>query len=111
MDVKQYFRKLREIESGMVEEFPLVVSLETPDGGKPGVMTETPRHLAAKMLLEGRGRLGTDQEKASFREQHAANRKAAEKAEMARRVQVAILADPEMRASITRKGGDTPNGK
>ena len=35
MDLKQYFRKIRQVEAGLIETFPLVVSLETPDGGKP----------------------------------------------------------------------------
>ena len=38
-------------------EFPLVVSVETSDGGKGGTKTEVPRRLAAKLLVEGQARL------------------------------------------------------
>lgn len=109
MDLKQYFRKMREIESSISEPFPLIVSLETPDGGKAGMLTEVSRFNAAKMIIEGRGRLATENEKAAYVEQQAALRRAAEKAELAKRVQVAILADPDLNASVSGKKNNDPS--
>ena len=51
MDVKQYFRRLREIEESFVDQYPVVISLETPDGGKAGLPAELSRPVAAKMIL------------------------------------------------------------
>lgn len=99
MDLKQYFRKMREIESNISEPFPVVISLETPDGGKPGMLTEVSRFNAAKMIIEGRAVLANESEKAAYREQQAILRSAAEKAELAKRVQVAILTDSDFGVS------------
>ena len=100
MDVKQYYRKLREIEAGFEDEFPVVVSLDTPDGGKAGLISEVSRANAAKMLLEGRAVLATKEQKAQFAAQQAAARKAAEQAELAKRVQVAILSESELQGHL-----------
>jgi len=111
VDLKQYFRKMREIESTIAEAYPMVVSLETPDGGKAGAVTEVSRLNAAKMIIEGRALLATESEKRAYREQQTAARAAAEKAEMAKRVHVAILADSDLRNPLPpKKGDDSPNG-
>lgn len=91
MDIRQYFRKLREIEAAIAEEFPIVVSLETADGGKPGIASEVSRLSAAKMIVEGRAVLADDTAKAEFRARQIAAREALEKADLARRLQVAIV--------------------
>lgn len=102
MDLKQYFRKLREIEDSLTEPYLVIVSLETSDGGKAGSMCEVPRTVAAKMIVERRANLASVEQKEIFFQQQEAARKAAEKAELARRVQVAILADPDLQATATK---------
>ncbi len=94
MDLRQYFKKIRETEMSLTEPFPLVMSLDTPDGGKAGTVSEVPRDLAAKMLVEGRGVLADEKEKQAYFEQQKAAKKLAEKAELSRRLQVAIITDP-----------------
>jgi len=103
MDVKQYFRKLREIESSLTESYPLVVSLETSDGGKPGLVSEVSRATAAKLIVEGRAILADDKARAEYREHQAAAKKAAEKSELAKRVQIAIISEPEVQTTSTSK--------
>ncbi len=95
MDLKHYFRKIREIEATITEPHAFVCSLETADGGKAGVVTEVGRELAAKMIAEGRAALATKAEKETFLEQQATGRAAAQKAEMARRLQVTIVSDAD----------------
>jgi hypothetical protein len=102
MDVKQYFRKIREIEDSLGEPYPIVVSLETPDGGKAGAVCEVPRSVAAKMILERRATLASIEQKELFFQQQEAAKKAAERAELARRVQVAIIADPDLQATAAK---------
>jgi hypothetical protein len=112
VDLKQYFRKMREIESSINEPFPVVVSLETPDGGKAGMLTEVSRSNAAKMIIEGRALLADEAEKETYREQQAALRSAAEKADLAKRVQVAILADSDFGSSLSaKKNSDPPSAR
>ena len=79
MDLKQYFRKIRQIEASLSEIFPLVVSLETPDGGKPGLVSEISRELAAKMIVEGRALLASEEEKELYRAAAGLGKEAAEK--------------------------------
>jgi hypothetical protein len=108
MDLKQYFRKIRQIEATLSEAFPLVVSLETPDGGKPGLVSEISRELAAKLIVEGRAVLASEEEKELYREQQVYAREAAEKSELAKRVQIAIVSDRDLRNQIAAIG-DAPS--
>ena len=103
MDLKQYFRKLRETESSLEESFPVITSLETADGGKGGVISEVSRAVAAKLLVEGRAVLATDEQKQAYLNQQEIAKKNAEKLELARRVQVAIIADPEFQTAVGKR--------
>ena len=112
MDLKQYFRKIREVEGSLIESFPVIVSLDTEDGGKGGVISEVSRATAAKLVVEGRAVLATEDQKLFFAAQTEAARKAAEKLELARRVQVAIIADSDLQNSVISKRTVLPgNGK
>lgn len=106
MDVRQYYRKIREIESTLSEQYVFVMSLETADGGKAGVVSEVSREVAAKMMVEGRAVPATEEEKQAYLAQQATARRIAQKAELARRLQVAIIANPEMETATT---GDKRN--
>ena len=68
MDLQVYYQKIREMETKIADEFPLVVSMETADGGKGGTKTEVPRRLAAKLLVEGLARLASKDELKAYRE-------------------------------------------
>jgi hypothetical protein len=67
MDLRVYYQKLRKIETELIEPFVVLVSRETPDGGKPGVMTEVPRSVAAKMAAEERADIATPEQSTQFR--------------------------------------------
>lgn len=111
MDLKQYFRKIRQVEAGLIETYPLVVSLETADGGKPGLVSEICREEAAKMIVEGRAVLASEEEKELYREQQVRAKDAAERAELAKRVQVAIISDRELKHQIAKVDAPSPTGK
>ena len=53
MDIRVYFQKIREIERNIQDPYVVVVSLETPEGGKPGRATEVTREAAAKLDRRG----------------------------------------------------------
>lgn len=99
MDIKQYYRKLREVESALREPYELVVSVETPDGGKAGIMTEVGKPIAAKMIVEGCAVLANSQQKEKYCQQQAVARKAAQQAELARRLQIAVISNPDLTVS------------
>lgn len=108
MDVKQYYRKIREIEATLTGQYVFLVSLETTDGGKAGAVSEVPRPIAAKMIVEGRALLASEEEKQAYLKQQAAAKKAAHKAELARRLQVAIIADPGIETAATGNQSSEP---
>jgi XTP/dITP diphosphohydrolase len=56
MDLKVYYQKLRQVEAELTQPHVVVVSCETPDGGRAGVLSEVPRTIAAKMIVEAKAR-------------------------------------------------------
>lgn len=111
MDVKQYYRKVREVASTLRGRDIFVISLETSDGGKPGVVSEVSRDTAAKLIVEGRAVVASDEETRAYLEQQIATRKAAHKADLARRVQVAIIADPNLEPACSVSNGDESSNR
>lgn len=98
MDLRMFFQKLRKIEREIVDPHVVVVSHETPDGGRAGQLAEVSRGNAARLVLEGHAHLATAEESAEFR---AAARKAQEEAQqrlMAEKVQVNVISDADLRA-------------
>jgi hypothetical protein len=108
MDLRQFYRKIRDIESTIAEQFPLIMSLNTDDGGKEGVLAEVPRYQAARMIVEGRARLATDSERKEHQDQVAAIQRAHEEWEAARRQALGIFAPPDTK-NIAKK--EKPSGK
>ena len=91
MDLKAYYRKVREAEATLTGEHIVVVSLETSEGGKSGVMTEVPRPIAAKLIAEHRARVANEEEAYVFRESHREAREQYELEEAANRMQVVVV--------------------
>jgi hypothetical protein len=104
MDLKQYFKKIKDTELSIDEPYLLIVSLETPDGGKPGAVVEVSRQEAAKAMVEGRAVRASEEQKEVYYKQEAERKKSAEKAELSRRLQIAIISDSELRTSATTQG-------
>ena len=103
MDLRTYYRKIRETEQSLAEEFPLIVSIETSEGGKAGRVTEVSRAIAAKMLLDGRAILANSEQREAHLIAEEAARIAAHKADLARRVQLAIVTDELAATAVVKK--------
>ena len=95
MDMRVYYRKIQEIEQSLTSDAVVVVSLDTPDGGKAGVMTEVSRRNAARGLVEGSVTLATEEQAQQFRDSQAEAKRAAEQMESARRMQVTVVPSGE----------------
>jgi hypothetical protein len=98
MDLRVFFQKLRKLEQEIVEPHVVMVSHETPDGGRAGQLAEVSRSIAARLILEGHAHLATAEEAGEFRD---ATRKALEEAQhrlMADKVQVNVISDADLRA-------------
>jgi len=108
MDLRVYYRKIREAEQTIATDYTIAVSLETSDGGRAGVTTEVPRSIAAKMFVEGKARPATSDEA----EEHRINalellRQAKEK-EARERVHLTVISDSEMRSLKSNNRGSKP---
>ena len=100
MDLRQYFQKIRTLETILADKFPLIMSLETSDGGKAGVAVEVTREIAAKAIVDGRAVLATDEEKEQYRQAQISALELAKQSEMAKRVQVAIISESDLQRQL-----------
>ena len=105
MDLRQYFQKLRSIEASIPGEHAIVVSFETPDGGREGQFSEVSRALAAKLVAQGKARLASKDEADEFLAAVRDANKAAEELSRREHVQLGVLhdADVALLRSVLRK--------
>jgi hypothetical protein len=102
MDLRQFYRKIRGVEASIPEPYPLVTSLGTADGGKEGLVAEVPRFNAARMIVEGKARLATDDEKKSHLEELASAQQAFAEWEAFRRRQFDLPFAPESKTHLSK---------
>lgn len=102
MDLRMFYQKLRKLEHEISDPHVVVVSLDTPDGGKAGQMAEVSRSIAARSLLEGRARMASAEETAEYRKATELALQEAEQRATASRVQVNVISEADLRAL---KGG------
>mgnify|MGYP006951350875 CR=1 FL=1 len=69
MNLLAYYEKIRAVEAAIDGAFAVVISRATPDGGRPGVKSELPRGVAARLIAEGKADLAGPEEAAQFRVQ------------------------------------------
>ena len=98
MDLRVYFNKLKQMESLIEAAYVLVISHETPDGGRPGVATEVVREVAAKLIVEGKARLAAPEETAAFNESKAKAKEDIDRSALADRVQLTVVSDTDLKA-------------
>ena len=98
MDLRVFYTKIREATDLIPGDFAVLVSRETPDGGKPGVTSEAAKAVAARMLVEGRARLATPEEVEAFRLREREMSLKAERDIAPARLQVAVLSEKDIEA-------------
>jgi hypothetical protein len=106
VDLRLYFHKVRTIEATIPGEHAVVVSLETPDGGREGRLTEVAREVAAKLVVQGKVRLANEDETAQFKTAARTAKKAADEQMLRDRLQLSALreADVELlRSALERE--------
>ena len=107
MDLKIFYQKARQLEATITEPFVVIVSTETPDGGRSGVLTEVSRPIAARLVTEGKAQLAGEEVAKEFRARNAEAKQKAEEAARASRLQLTVVSDAEWRAlkGAGKKGG------
>jgi hypothetical protein len=97
MDLQVYYKKIRAMAESLKDPAVVLVSLETPDGGREGVRTEVPRRIAAKMIVEAVARLATDEEAREFQERKVEAKRQADQLLAASRMQFTVISPNELR--------------
>jgi hypothetical protein len=96
MDLREYYRNVRQKAAQMPSDWVVVVSEKTENGGKPGVRTEVGRAVAGQLIVDGKARLATAEEAETFyAEQRAAAERAVEEEKFGK-VQLAVISEAEI---------------
>jgi hypothetical protein len=98
MDLRAFYQKLRQVEASLTEKDVVVISQETPEGGRANVPIEVRREVAARMIVEGRARQATAEEAAAFQERKAEAKRVADQQSAAGRVHLTVISDSDLRA-------------
>lgn len=96
MDLKLYYQKIRDAETKIQDEFPVVISMETPDGGKEGTLTEVPRRIAARMSVDGMAQVVSPEQKQAFHQLQVEARRVAEQLAATAQVRLTVLSTTEL---------------
>jgi hypothetical protein len=97
MNLRSYFQRIREVERSLTTPFTVIVSHETSDGGKDGLLTEVSSQLAARMIADGRAHLANDDVVRDFQQKKADAKRVADEEAMASKMQVTIVPTMELR--------------
>ncbi|MEO8026324.1 MAG: hypothetical protein ABI823_07610 [Bryobacteraceae bacterium] len=106
MDLRVYYQQIRAVESEIAEQDAIVMSLATRDGGKPGILSEVPRAVAAKLIVDGKARLASTDEESRYRSdaEEAGRRAAGVRAPLYETGRIQVAAIPEVKKTPTRRG-------
>lgn len=107
MNLQVFYQRIRDLEEEIRSPWVVVVSENTPDGGRAGVPSEVSRQTAARLIVEGRARLGTDDEAACYRQELAEVARKAAADRMARQFQRPLFSGAELKTlrDQLRSGG------
>jgi hypothetical protein len=98
MDLRGYYRKMRELEATLADESVVVKSLATEAGGKAGRLTEVRRETAARLIVDGLAEAASEKEAAAYRRSASeASQKELER-RAASQVQFTVISEADLRA-------------
>lgn len=95
MDLRRYYQELRKKEAEIEGKDIYVVSLDTADGGKAGVITHVPKAIGCRLIVEGKARLATAEEAERYEQEEERKRAEIASQEFARKIQVQVVAEPK----------------
>ncbi len=104
MDLRRYYQELRQKEAEIEGKDIYVASLETADGGRAGVITQVPKAIGCRLIVEGRARLATKEEAEKYEQEEQRKREEFASQEFARKIQVQVVAEPK--GGRAGKGGE-----
>ncbi|BDC52085.1 hypothetical protein F183_A44000 [Bryobacterales bacterium F-183] len=108
MNLRAYFQKIREVEKEILKDVVYVVSLAGDDGGLPGIIAQVTRAIAAKLIVDQKSRLATDEEIETLLAYQEAERQKLQEQQAVQRLQVAIVSDKQIEAMRAKKSPAAP---
>ena len=105
MDMRIYYTKIHNVEASLPNDWNIVISLDTAEGGKAGIASEVTRRNAARLIVDGRARIATEDEARAFRESLIEAKRAVDEANAASRIQVTLVPTADLQAL---KSGSRP---
>jgi hypothetical protein len=105
MDLKDYYKSIRDQAELIPTEDAVVVSKARSNGGKEGIMSEVPRRTAAQLIIDGDARLATAEESESYHAEMQERRQKAQDRSLSQKVQVAVVSESDMQAFRNSKRG------
>jgi hypothetical protein len=94
MDLRRYYQELRQKEAEIEGKDIYIVSLATADGGKEGVITQVPKAIGCRLIVEGKARLATPEEAERYEQEEERKRAEFVSQEFARKIQVQVVTEP-----------------
>jgi hypothetical protein len=88
---KKYWEEVAEKAASIQEDYPLVVSLNTRNGGRAGSISEVDRHTAAKLVVDGTHVLASEEQALEYRAAQAKRIEDSKREAAARRLQVEVI--------------------
>jgi hypothetical protein len=107
MDVKTYYRKLREIEAILSDE-TVLISKETAEGGRAGRFTEAPRAVAARLIVEGVAEQASKADAERYHEKVRQNYSDETRRRAAASIQVNVITEEQARALVSKPAPAPP---
>jgi hypothetical protein len=98
MNLKDYYREIAAQEAAIEESFVLIISLQTPNGGRAGIPSEVNRATAAKLVVDKQARLATPEEVKKLRDEREEQQRQRDIAALQERVRMTRLAEDELRS-------------
>lgn len=98
MDLRGFYQKIARAKEMIPTPFAVVVSADTPDGGRAGLLSEVAREVAARLIVEGRARLASESEALNFYADRAEAARLALEREAQQTLKVALLSDRDLEA-------------
>ena len=97
MHLRQFYKKIRDVEVTIDEPFPLMCSFPTADGGRGGVISEVNRYEAARLIVEGRATLATSEQRDGYLAEQAETKRVTDEFEAARRRHLQFFSNLDVR--------------
>lgn len=96
MNLRKHYEQIKAIRETISEPFVYVTSLETPNGGKPGCVSQVEADVAARMIVEGQARTATEDEILEYETECQKGRANAREEQLRHRLRITLVNEPEI---------------